>query len=159
MNIFIYAGSFDPVTNGHIDIIQRSRKLCDKLIVAVGVNEGKKPAFSTEEKIELIRASLKDQDGIEITCFKGLLTDFARKVGAKTIIKGLRAMSDFEFEFQMAMMNKHLAADIETLFMMTNVDYSYVSSSGVKAVAKAGGDISGLVPECIKDKIMERLGG
>jgi len=163
LNIFIYPGSFDPVTYGHIDIIKRARKLCDKLIVAVGVNVSKKPLFSTEERIELIRLSLEnmdcDMDGIEIKSFSGLLTEFARKEGARTIIKGLRAMSDFEYEFQMALLNKHLSNDVETLFMMTSASYSYISSSAVKIIVKNGGKIDGLVPDCIKYKIYEKLRG
>ncbi len=159
MNIFIYPGSFDPVTNGHLDIIKRSIKLCDKLIVAVGVNDRKRTAFNAEERMSLLRTALKDEPEIEITSFSGLLTDFAKKTGANAIIKGLRAMSDFEFEFQMALVNKYLSNEVETLFMMTSVNYSFVSSSAVKEIARNHGRIDELVPECIKDKILERLGG
>jgi pantetheine-phosphate adenylyltransferase len=159
LNIFIYAGSFDPVTNGHLDIIKRSLVLCDKLIVAVGINERKRTAFTAEERMELLSETLKNEPKIEITSFSGLLTEYAKKCGASTIIKGLRAISDFEFEFQMAMVNKYLSSEVETLFMMTSNQYSYISSSAVKEIVRNGGGIDGLVPECIKDKILKRLGG
>lgn len=155
--IFVYPGSFDPITNGHLDIITRASKLCDKLIVAVGSNESKKPAFSVEERIELIECALDGSKNTTVTCFTGLLADFVKKVGSKTVIKGLRAMSDFEYEFQMALLNKNLEPDIETLFMMTNVRYSYLSSSAVKEIARNGGNIDGLVPDCIKDRIISKL--
>jgi pantetheine-phosphate adenylyltransferase len=155
--VFVYPGSFDPITNGHMDIIFRAVRICDKLIVAVGSNESKKPAFSTEERIELIRCALEGREDVVVTSFSGLLADFVKRVGAKTVIKGLRAMSDFEYELQMAHLNKNLEPDMETLFMMTNVNYSYLSSSAVKEIAKNGGKIDGLVPECIKDRIIEKL--
>lgn len=155
--ICVYPGSFDPLTNGHLDIISRAAKICDKLIVAVGSNEGKRPAFSVDERIEFIKHVLEGQPNIEVTNFSGLLVDFLRKMGAKTIIKGLRAMSDFEYEFQMALLNKNLDPDIETLFMMTSVNYSYLSSSAVKEIAKNGGSIDGLVPDCLKERIIKKL--
>lgn len=155
--IYVYPGSFDPITNGHLDIILRASKLCDKLIVAVGRNESKKPSFTVEERIDFIRSSLEGRDDIVVTSFSGLLADFVRKTGAKTVIKGLRAMSDFEYEFQMALLNKNLEPDMETLFMMTNVNYSYLSSSAVKEIAKNGGNIEGLVPECIREKVIKKL--
>lgn len=155
--ILVYPGSFDPITNGHLDIITRAVGICDKLIVAVGNNESKKPAFSVEERIELIKCSIGDRNDIFVTSFTGLLADFVRKMGAKTVIKGLRAMSDFEYEFQMALLNKNLEPDMETLFMMTNVDYSYLSSSAVKEIARNGGNISGLVPDCIRERIVNKL--
>ncbi len=155
--ICVYPGSFDPITNGHLDIITRASKLCDKLIVAIGRNEGKKPSFTVEERIEFIKNSLEGREDIIVTSFSGLLADFVRQTGAKTVIKGLRAMSDFEYEFQMALLNKNLEPDMETLFMMTNVNYSYLSSSAVKEIAKNGGNIEGLVPECIREKVMNKL--
>lgn len=155
--VFIYPGSFDPITNGHLDIITRAARICDKLIVAVGNNESKKHAFTVDERIDLIKHVLKGRDDIVVTSFSGLLVDFAKKRGSKTIIKGLRAMSDFEYEFQMALLNKNLEPDMETLFMMTNVSYSYLSSSAVKEIARNGGNIEGLVPDCIKDKIIKKL--
>lgn len=157
--ICVYPGSFDPVTNGHLDIISRAIRICDRLIVAVGSNESKRPAFSVDERIDFLKCALNGQTGVEVTSFSGLLVDFLKKCGAKTIIKGLRAMSDFEYEFQMALLNKNLEPDIETLFMMTAVNYSYLSSSAVREIAKKGGSIDGLVPDCIKDKIIEKLRG
>ncbi len=155
--IMVYPGSFDPITNGHLDIITRAVYICDKLIVAVGSNEAKKSAFSVDERIELIKATIGERDDIMVTSFSGLLADFVKKVGAKAVIKGLRAMSDFEYEFQMALLNKNLEPDMETLFMMTNVNYSYLSSSAVKEIAKNGGNIEGLVPECIRERVMKKL--
>lgn len=156
----IYPGSFDPLTNGHLDIICRASKLFDRLIVAVGNNESKKPVFTVQERISLIKKAVDGiiiNNNIEVRYFNGLLADFAYKVGADCVIKGLRAMSDFEYEFQMALLNRNLNPDIETLFMMTNVSYSYVSSSAVKEIAKNGGNIDGLVPEIIKKDILEKL--
>jgi pantetheine-phosphate adenylyltransferase len=155
--ILVYPGSFDPITNGHLDIITRAACICDKLIVAVGNNESKKPAFTVEERIDLIKASVGNREDIKVTGFTGLLADFAKREGARAVIKGLRAMSDFEYEFQMALLNKTLEPDLETLFMMTSVHYSYLSSSAVKEIARNGGNIDGLVPECIKDRIVEKL--
>ncbi|MGE5614725.1 MAG: pantetheine-phosphate adenylyltransferase [Bacillota bacterium] len=155
--VLIYPGSFDPITNGHLDIIERASAICDKLIVAVGNNERKKYEFSTSERIKLIRLTLGDRDNIEVTEFSGLLADFARKTGAKAVIKGLRAVSDFEYEFQMALLNKSLEPSLETLFMMTSVNYSYLSSSAVKEIARNGGNIEGLVPDCIKDIVAAKL--
>lgn len=156
----IYPGSFDPLTNGHLDIICRAAKLFDRLIVAVGNNESKKPAFTIKERILLIEKAVKHvitTSNIEVRFFNGLLADFACKMNADCVIKGLRAMSDFEYEFQMALLNKNLNPDIETLFMMTNVSYSYVSSSAVKEIARNGGSIDGLVPETIKNDIIKKL--
>ena len=155
--ILVYPGSFDPITNGHLDIISRAVYICDKLIVAVGSNEAKKPAFSVEERIDLIKCTIGERDDIMVTSFSGLLADFVKKVGAKAVIKGLRAMSDFEYEFQMALLNKNLEPDMETLFMMTSVNYSYLSSSAVKEIAKNGGNIEGLVPECIRERVRQKL--
>ncbi len=155
--ILVYPGSFDPITNGHLDIINRAVRICDKLIVAVGSNESKKPAFTVEERIEMIKAAAGDRADIEVTGFKGLLADFVKQSGAKTVIKGLRAMSDFEYEFQMALLNKNLEPDMETLFMMTSVNYSYLSSSAVKEIARNGGNIDGLVPDCIKESMIRKL--
>lgn len=154
---FVYPGSFDPITRGHLDVINRAVRLCDKLIVGVGTNVSKKPAFTVEERIDLIRASIGNNEKIVVTSFSGLLVDFAKKNNSNIIIKGLRAMSDFEYEFQMALLNKKLDSELETLFMMTSVDYSYLSSSVVKEIAVNGGSIDGLVPDCIKDRIVKKL--
>lgn len=155
--VFVYPGSFDPITNGHLDVINRAVRICDKLIVAVGSNESKKPVFTVEERIDLIRSTVGDRDDIQVTGFNGLLADFLSKMGSKTVIKGLRAISDFEYEFQMALLNKKLEPEMETLFMMTNVNYSYLSSSAVREIARNGGNIDGLVPDCIKDRIITKL--
>ncbi len=155
--IMVYPGSFDPITNGHLDIINRAACLCDRLIVAVGSNESKKPSFTVEERIEMIKAAVGDRSNIQVSGFTGLLADFVKREGAKTVIKGLRAMSDFEYEFQMALLNKNLEPDMETLFMMTSVNYSYLSSSAVKEIARNGGSIDGLVPDCIRERIIKKL--
>lgn len=155
--VLVYPGSFDPITNGHLDIINRAVCICDNLIVAVGSNESKKPVFTVEERIELIKCSVGNREDIIVTGFNGLLADFLKKMGAKTVIKGLRAISDFEYEFQMALLNKKLEPDMETLFMMTSVNYSYLSSSAVREIARNGGNIDGLVPDCIKDRIIRKL--
>lgn len=155
--IFVYPGSFDPITNGHLDVITRAARICDRLIVAVGSNEIKKPAFDVNERIDLIKCALEGRKDITVISFSGLLADFVKKMGSKTVIKGLRAMSDFEYEFQMALLNKNLEPDMETLFMMTSVNYSYLSSSAVKEIARNGGKIDGLVPECIKERIVKKL--
>ncbi|NLG88183.1 MAG: pantetheine-phosphate adenylyltransferase [Clostridiaceae bacterium] len=157
MKIFVYPGSFDPVTNGHLDIIERASKICDKLIVAVLVNRNKSPVFSLEERVAFLKEVLNGKPNIEIAAFSGLLVDFMKKNGATTIIKGLRAVSDFEYEFQMALLNKHIDNNIETLFMMTGINYSYLSSSAVRELASHGGNIKGLVPDIIIDKIYKKF--
>ena len=156
MNICICPGSFDPVTNGHLDIIDRASRLCDHLIVAVGNNKDKASTFSVEERVELLKLAIGDRQGISVESFDGLLIDFAAKKNAEAVIKGLRAVSDFEYEFQMALLNKNLVSSIETLFIMTNVNYSYLSSSAVKELASNGGNIDGLVPDIIKDIILNK---
>jgi len=157
LRTFVYPGSFDPVTNGHLDIINRASKICDKLIVLVSVNTSKTPAFTIEERLELLNLSVGKRDNIEITSFSGLLVDFMRKVNAKTIIKGLRAVSDFEYEMQMALLNHHMNSEIDTLFMMTSIQNSFLSSSAIKAVASNGGKINDFVPEQIADIIIRKL--
>lgn len=146
MNIAVYPGSFDPITNGHLDIITRGSKIYDKLIVAVLINVDKKCLFSIDERVDLIKKVTKDLNNVEVISFEGLLVDFAKINNSKVILKGLRTVADFEYEFQMALMNSKLDPDIETVFMMTSSAYSYVSSSSVKQVAKFGGSIEGLVP-------------
>ncbi|MCX7747107.1 MAG: pantetheine-phosphate adenylyltransferase [Clostridia bacterium] len=157
MKICVYPGSFDPVTNGHLDIINRAVKLCDKLIVAVLINTSKNPVFTIEERVGFLKCALKDHPDIEIDSFSGLLIDFIKEKKANAIIKGLRAVSDFEYELQMALLNKNLDPDVETLFMMTNINYSFLSSSAVRELARHSGNIDGFVPECIKDEILKKF--
>ena len=157
MKIAICPGSFDPATNGHIDIIKRSGVLFDKVIVAVLNNSNKTPLFSVEERVELLKKTCGSIENVEIDSFSGLLTEYAKSKNANAIVKGLRAISDFEYELQMALMNKKLNPDIETVFMMTSSRYSYLSSSIVKEVASHGGCIKGLVPEIIEEEINKRF--
>ncbi|MEE1006755.1 MAG: pantetheine-phosphate adenylyltransferase [Acutalibacteraceae bacterium] len=153
----ICPGSFDPVTCGHLDIIARASKMFGKLIVVVASNGAKHCSFTPEERVEMIKKCTEDLSNIEIVHYDGLLADYAAKRGASAIIKGLRAMSDFEYEFQMALTNKKLNPNVETLFLTTDSHNMYLSSSMVKQVASMGGDISGFVPEVIKQDIMDRI--
>ena len=157
MNIAIYPGSFDPITNGHLDIITRGAKIYDKLIVAVLVNMDKNCLFSIEERVDLIKRVTKDLDNVEVLSFDGLLVDFAKMHNSNVILKGLRTMSDFEYEFQMALMNSKLDSEIETVFMMTSSEFSYVSSSSVKQVAKFGGNVEGLIPNELISELMGKF--
>ncbi len=159
MKTFIYPGSFDPVTNGHLDIIERASQICDKLVVAVLISHNKKPLFSMDERVDLLKRAVSDKglNNVEIECFSGLLVDYVNKKQANVIIKGLRAVSDFEFELQMALLNKKQAPEIETLFMMSNINYSFLSSSMVKELARYGGNINGLVPQCIEEDIKNKF--
>ena len=142
----IYPGSFDPVTNGHLDVIDRARKLFDVVIVAVAHNDQKQPLFSLEERLDLLRGALGKITNVEIAPLPGLLVDFAMAKKATAVIRGLRAISDFEFEFQMALMNRKLDPDVETIFLMPKEEYTYLSSRIVKEIAKLGGDVSAFVP-------------
>ena len=153
----VYPGSFDPCTNGHLDIIRRSAKLFDKVYVAVLTNSSKNPKFTVEERMELLRIAVEEFDNVEICSFSGLLVDFMRKIDSRVVIKGIRAVSDFEYEFQMALTNKALYPDVETFFLHTNQEYMFLSSSIVKQIGSMGGDISGFVPEEIKDAVIKRL--
>lgn len=157
MKIAICPGSFDPATNGHIDIIKRSGALFDRVIVAVLNNPKKTPLFSVEERVEFLRKTCGSLENVEIDSFSGLLIEYARSKNANAIVKGLRAVSDFEYELQMALMNKKLYPDIETVFMMTSSKYSYLSSSIIKEVARFGGCIRGLVPEIVEEEIYKRF--
>lgn len=154
MRVAICPGSFDPVTNGHIDIFERASKMFDLLIVAVFHNPNKQPLFDMEERVELLRMTTQHISNIKIDCFSGLLTEYARKQNAPVIVRGLRALSDFEYEFQRALMIKKIDPLIETVFMMTSSEYSFVSSSGIKELAKFGGSISEMVPRCIEDAVL-----
>ncbi|QCX32230.1 pantetheine-phosphate adenylyltransferase [Caloramator sp. E03] len=156
--IAVYPGSFDPITNGHLDVIERSCKIFDKVIVAVLENPEKKaPLFTIDERVELIKKSTKGMANVEVASFKGLLINFMKKRDANIIIKGLRAVSDFDYEFQMALLNHKLDPNIDTLFMMTNSKYSYLSSSAVKQVAMYGGCIKELVPDVIIEDIINKI--
>lgn len=157
MKIAVYPGSFDPITNGHLDIIKRASKVFDKVIVSILVNSSKTPCFEMEERRALIERGMGDLPNVEVDCFEGLLVNYVRKKGAHVIIKGLRAISDFEYEFQMALANTKIAPDIETLFMMTNQEYSYLSSSIVKELASLGGSLEGLVPDEIMQDIIDKV--
>ncbi|MFL6529985.1 MAG: pantetheine-phosphate adenylyltransferase [Chthoniobacterales bacterium] len=142
----IYPGSFDPVTNGHLDVIERARKLFDEVVVAVAHNDQKSPQFSLEQRLGFLRASIGSNHGVKIASFDGLLVEFALEQEAIAVIRGLRAISDFEFEFQMALMNRKLEARVETIFLMPKEDYTYLSSRIVKEIARLGGDITAFVP-------------
>ncbi len=157
--IAVIPGSFDPVTNGHLDIIERTASLFDKVYVCVLRNGAKKPLFTTEERMELIRRVTGRLPNVSVESFDGLLVNYARDKGAGFIVKGLRAVSDFEYEFQMALTNKSLNPEVETFFITTSRSYSYLSSSIVKEVARYGGDISDFVPAEIENDIIEKIGG
>ena len=146
MKLAVYPGTFDPITNGHVDILRRALKIFDRVVVALAENVRKAPLFSIDERRKLIADALKQDGRLEIDAFQGLLADYCRRRGANVVIRGLRALADFEYEFQSAHMNRRLAPDVETLFLMTGEDSFYVSSSLVKEVALMGGDVSGLVP-------------
>ena len=156
MRTAVYPGSFDPCTNGHMDVIKRTSKLFDKVVVAVLVNNSKNPLFSVEKRVEMLKLVTGDLENVEITSFSGLLVDFMKKIDSQIIIKGIRAVSDFEYEFQMALLNKALNPEYETMFMMTNTKYSYISSSMVKELAGFHGDLTGLVPCEIIETIEEK---
>ena len=152
----IYPGSFDPVTNGHVDIILRSSKIVDKLIVGVLNNSAKKSLFSVEERVSMLKELTKDLPNVEVTSFDGLLVDYMREIDASIIVRGLRAVTDFEYELQIAQTNHIENTDIETIFLTTNLQYSYLSSTIVKEFASYGGDISKFVPEQFVDRIYEK---
>ncbi len=156
MKTAVYPGTFDPITNGHIDIIERALKIFDKVIIAVSVDSTKNPLFTVEERIKMISEAVKDIQRIEIDSFSGLLVDYAKKTNAIAIIRGLRAVSDFEYEFQMALMNRRLNEKIETVFLMPNEKFTYLNSSIVREVVSLGGDISDFVPENVKNELKKK---
>jgi len=152
----VYPGSFDPVTSGHLDIIRRAAAMFDDVTVAVLVNKNKEPAFSVEQRMDFISRSTADLPGVRVDSFTGLLVDYMKNKGANIVIRGLRAISDFEYEFQMAAMNAKLARHVETIFLMTDINHSFLSSSMVKELVYHGGDITGLVPDEIKDDVINK---
>lgn len=158
MKLAICPGSFDPVTNGHLHIVSRAAAMFDRVIVVVMANQNKQPLFSAEERVELLRRATADMPNVEIETYDGLLAEYAREKQASVIVKGLRAMSDFEYEFQMALTNRKLNPDVETVFLATSAEHMYLSSSLVKQVAKLGGDIHEFVPTCIVKDILEKYG-
>ncbi len=154
----VYPGSFDPVTNGHLDIIQRGSRLFDRIVVAILRNPEKKPLFSLEERKRVLVRATAEMPNVSVDSFDGLLVDYVRRRGARVIVRGLRALSDFEYEFQMALMNRRLDAGIETVFMMPSEAYSYLSSRLVKEVVRLGGTVAGLVPGEVERRLGRRLG-
>jgi pantetheine-phosphate adenylyltransferase len=153
----VYPGSFDPLTNGHVDIISRGARLFDRIVVAMLVNGEKSPLFTMDERVEIARAVFKDQRNVEIDTFNGLLVDYVKRRGAQVIVRGLRAISDFEFEFQMALMNRRLDPSIETVFMMPAEQYTYISSRLIKEVFALGGRVHGLVPELVEARLRDKV--
>ena len=153
-NIAIYPGTFDPVTNGHLDIVVRAKKIFDRVIIAVAKSKDKNPMFSIKQRVEFIKDSICDIDGVEVEPFDGLLVDFAIKKGVKTIIRGLRAVSDFEYELQMGYANNFLNREIDTVYLMPSLKYAFISSSVVRAILKHGGDPSTLLPKKVREKIL-----
>jgi len=154
----IYPGSFDPITNGHLDVIERARKLFDEVVVAVAHNDEKQPLFSLKDRLDLLRETAGKIDNVRIAEFEGLLVEFARNEEAGIVIRGLRAISDFEFEFQMALMNRKLDFAVETIFLMPKEEYTYLSSRIVKEIARLGGDVAGFVPACVAKALSRKFG-
>ena len=157
--IAIYPGSFDPVTNGHLDIVERGLYIFDKIIVAILLNPAKNSFFTVEERIEMLQASMKRFDRVEFDTFDGLLVDYARKRKAHAILRGMRAVSDFEYEFQLALMNRRLHRDIQTVFLMTGLRWIFTSSSIIKEAAQFGGDIEDMVPPIVNERLKQRYAG
>jgi pantetheine-phosphate adenylyltransferase len=154
----IYPGTFDPFTNGHLSIVRRATQIFDKVVVAILRNASKHPLFTVDERLWMIKESVKELTNVEVESFEGLLVDFAREKGANVILRGLRAMSDFEYEFQLALMNRKLDRNIQTIFLVTDFKWFYTSSSIVKEAASFGGDVSDLVPKVVNEKLLERFG-
>jgi pantetheine-phosphate adenylyltransferase len=155
--IAIYPGSFDPVTNGHLDVVRRATRLFDKVIIAVGINAIKDPVFTPAERMDLLRQVLQEMPGVEVASFSGLLKDAVPRFGACAVIRGLRAVSDFEWEFQMALMNRELDERCETIFLMPSPEYSFVSSTMIKEVARLGGDVRPFVPQLVVEAMRRRF--
>ena len=159
MKLAVYPGSFDPLTNGHVDIIERGTRLFDRIIVAVLVNVEKSPLFTIQERVEIVRDVFKASPNVEVDTFDGLLVDYVATRNADVIVRGLRALSDFESEFQMALMNRRLSPDIETVFMMPAEQYTYISSRMIKEVFSLGGQVRGLVPAIVESRLRQKQRG
>jgi pantetheine-phosphate adenylyltransferase len=157
-DIAVYPGSFDPITNGHLDLIQRGLKIFDHIIVAVATNRFKQSLFTIEERLEMVRLSLKDTPNVSIDTFNGLLVEYAKGRNARAILRGLRAVTDFEYEFQLSLMNRRLEPEIETVFLMTGLRWIFLSSSILKEAAVHGGNIEGMVPEIVYQKLKKKFG-
>jgi pantetheine-phosphate adenylyltransferase len=153
----VYPGSFDPITNGHLDLIDRAVRICGRLIVAILQNQDKQPLFSVAERMEMLREVVECYPNVEVATFDGLLVDYARQKNATAIIRGIRAISDYEYELQMALMNRRLSPDVETVFLMAGEAYSFISSKLVKEVIRLGGNISGLVPPSVEARLRDRV--
>ncbi|MBL8722497.1 MAG: pantetheine-phosphate adenylyltransferase [Planctomycetes bacterium] len=153
----LYPGSFDPVTKGHLDLVERALPLFERLTVAVAINSSKAPTFTVEERVELLRAALPADPRLEVATFRGLVVDYCRQQGIGAILRGVRTVSDFEYEYQLALTNRHLAPGIETVFVMPSVQYSYVSSSLIREIVRNGGDAASFVPPVVERRLRERL--
>jgi pantetheine-phosphate adenylyltransferase len=158
MKVAIYPGSFDPITNGHLDLIQRGLQLFDRLVVAIADNPDKNPLFPGEERLEMVKTTVKDLKRVKVVLFSGLLADLAKGSKASALIRGVRAVSDFEFEFQLALMNRKLAPQTETVFLIPSEKYTYLSSNLIKDIARFNGDISCFVPKIVRKKLKEKFG-
>ena len=157
-SVALFPASFDPLTNGHLDILHRALKVFDEVVVAVAVNVEKTSTFTLPERIAMLESTVGHEPGVRVTSFEGLMVDFARQIGASCVIRGVRAMSDFEYEFEMALMNKHLYPEIETLFMMASQQYLYVSSSRLKELVSFGADVSEWVPPIVESYLRKKFG-
>ncbi len=156
--VAIYPGTFDPITNGHLSIVRRGLQIFDRIIIAIAVNPEKKPLFTIEERIDMIKEVVKEYPRVEVDSFEGLLVDYVRSRHTNVILRGIRALSDFEYEFQMALMNRKLDRNIQSVFLMTDYKWFYISSTIIKEAAMHGGAINGLVPEIVRIKLMEKYG-
>ncbi len=157
MRTAIYPGTFDPITNGHLDILERALKLFDRIIITIARNSSKTPLFTDQERLDLISQAVQKYKAVEVDSFDGLLVEYARKKGATAIVRGLRAISDFEYELQMALMNRKLHGDVETVFLMPNEKYTYLNSSIVREIARLGGDVSDFVPPVVKEALERKF--
>ncbi|MSR64299.1 MAG: pantetheine-phosphate adenylyltransferase [Verrucomicrobiae bacterium] len=155
--IAVYPGSFDPITNGHLDVIERATRLFDQVIVAIAANDNKHPLFVLEERVEMVKRAIKGRKNVRVDSFDGLLVDYAVQRKACAVVRGLRAVSDFEFEFQMALMNRKLNPDVETIFLMPKEDYTYLSSRIIKEIARLGGNVKQFVPSWVAEALLKKL--